>query len=123
VVSQQLRDLAGASGKSHLDSQAALDGARKQLVAQLEKQSVAMMGLTAISNPNQPYSASYYATLQSLPLAIQQLVKEPRKISAIQRVLESLVFDEIKLREEQIHFAYAKTFTWIFEDDTTSFKR
>jgi hypothetical protein len=58
-----------------------------------------------------------------LPLAIQQLVEETRKISTIQRVLESLVFDEIRLREEQIHLAYAKTFTWIFEDDTTSFKR
>jgi hypothetical protein len=123
VISKQLTDLAGASGTLQLNLQATLDDARKQLVTELEKQSGLLMGLTVMSNPNQVYSASYQATLGRLPSAIQRLVEETRKITTSQRILESLRFEEIKLREEQIHPAHAKTFTWIFEDNATPFKR
>ena len=86
-------------------------------MAELQAQSA------AVSNHNQSHSASYSASLGSLSSTIQGLFDDARKIPTCQRVLESLLFEEIKLREDQIQPAYTKTFTWIFEDDTTSFKR
>lgn len=115
--------MAGPSGTLQIDFRAAIDDARKQLVVELQAQSEAVMGLTAISNHNQAHNVSYRATFGSLPSAINRLVEEAQKFTISQRVLESLLFDEIKLREDQIQPAYTKTFTWIFEDDTTSFKR
>ena len=123
MIAQQLTDLTGVTGKLQPDLRAALNDSRKQLVAELEKQSEAMMALTAASNYNQACKTSYYATLGSLPLAIQRLVEETRRVAMSQRVIKSLVFHGIKLREEQIHPAHAKTFAWIFQDSTTPFKR
>ena len=123
MIAQQLTDLTGVTGKLQPDLRATLDDSRKQLVAELEKQSEVMIALTAVSNSNQACKTSYYATLGILPLAIQRVVEGTRRITTSQRVLKSLVFHGIKLREEQIHRAHAKTFAWIFQDSTTPFKR
>jgi hypothetical protein len=52
-----------------------------------------------------------------------QIDEEARKRSTSQKILDSLFYEEIGRREEQIHESYGETFNWIFEDDSTPFKQ
>ena len=123
MISQKVKELTLTSENLRLDLGVALNDAKTQVVAEVQAQFADMMTCNIISANDQACSKSYIALLGSLPDRIQQLIQESRKITISQRVLQSLLFEEIKQRENQIHNAYAKTFTWIFEDDTTSFKQ
>ena len=123
MISQKMKELTLTSENLRLDLGVALNDAKTQVVAEVQAQFADMMTCNIISANDQACSKSYIALLGSLPDRIQQLIRESRKITISQRVLQSLLFEEIRQRENQIHNAYAKTFTWIFEDDTTSFKQ
>jgi hypothetical protein len=113
-----VKELTDTSEKLRLDLGASLNDAKTQLLAEVQAQRADIR-----SSNDQVCSKAYCALLGSLPERIQQLIRESQKITTSQRVLQSLLFEEIRQREDQIHDAYAKTFTWIFEDDTTPFKQ
>jgi hypothetical protein len=123
AISQQLKDLATASGDLRIDLEAALEDAKKQLMAEVQAQSVVMKNFIAASNHDQTCSKHYYDLLGSLPLTIHRLVHEAQKIKTSEQILKNMHFEGITHREGDIKEAHAKTFMWIFEDDTTSFKR
>jgi hypothetical protein len=113
-----VKELTDTSEMLRLDLGVALNDAKTQLLAEVQAQRADIR-----NSNNQVCSKAYYALLGSLPERIQQLIRESRKITTSQRVLQSLLFEEIRQREDQIHNAYAKTFTWIFQDDSTPFKQ
>lgn len=98
-------------------------------MARLDEQSMAIKnlkaGLAPINRQKNHIDASktYYSLLQIVPKQIDTLTRQAGKVATSERVLRSLLFDEIKKREEQIRPAYAETFNWIFDDDTTSFTK
>jgi hypothetical protein len=118
-----VQELTDTSEKLRLDLGVALNDAKTQLAAEVQAQFADMTNFNIISAHDQFYSKSYCTLLGSLPERIKQVIRESRKITRAKRVLQILLFEEIKQREDQIHDAYAKTFSWIFEEETTSFKR
>lgn len=105
-----MAQLTQVSASLRLDLGASLENVRKQLLAEVQAQSAVMLGMNAMFNYGQVYSASYYTLLGSIPERIRHVMDEARKIATSQSVLQSLLFEEIGQREEQIHPAYAKTF-------------
>jgi hypothetical protein len=123
AISEQLKGLTAVSERLRLDLEAALDDAKTQLMAEVQAQSVVMKNFIAASNHDQTCSKHYYDLLGSLPSTIHQLVQEAQKIKTSQQILRNMRSEGLTHREGDIKDAHAKTFMWIFEDDTTSFKR
>jgi hypothetical protein len=118
-----VKELTVTSENLRLNLGVTLNDAKTQLVAEVQAQFADMKNSNIISAHDQVCSKFYFTLLGSLPERIAQLIRESRKITTAQRALQSLLFEDIRQREDQIRDAYAKTFTWIFEDETTSFKR
>jgi len=123
AISEQLRGLTAASKSLRLDLEAALEDAKIQLMAEVQAQLVVMKNFIAASNHDQTCSKHYYDLLGSLPSTIHRLVQEAQKIKTSEQILKNMRSEGITHREGDIKDAHAKTFMWIFEDDTTSFKR
>lgn len=108
-----------------MDLTASLRSAQESLLAKLEAQALVLSAINLQrTEPLQiEIRKEYYSYLSIIPSEAQGLAQEASKVATSQRILQSLLFDEIKFREEQIHEAHEKTFSWIFDDNATSFKK
>lgn len=97
----------------------------RSLLAKLEEQALAFGAANLRRSERRTIDArtEYYSLLSVIPMQTQQLVQEADKVATSERILKSLLFDEIKVRHDQIHEAHENTFNWIFDDDATSFKK
>jgi hypothetical protein len=59
--------------------------------------------------------------LKAAVIKLEEITSSEQSIS--RQILDSLLFEEIEWREEQIHESYGATFNWIFEDSSTPFKQ
>ncbi|KAM0718815.1 hypothetical protein Q7P37_005887 [Cladosporium fusiforme] len=130
AMSKHLRDLQNTCHHMGVELQKDINDARAALLATLEEQSRAINNLNtnltdSLSRTQQSHTdagKAYYASLQSVPAQLQNLAREAERVNRSQQILRSLLFDDIKAREEQIHEAYNQTFNWIFEDDKSPFR-
>lgn len=61
------------------------------------------------------------APLRELSIALNRLSDEGRKLDRQQAVLRSLLFQELKRRQNTIDEAHFKTLKWLFSKSKTSF--
>jgi cytidylate kinase len=59
--------------------------------------------------------------LKAAVIKLEEITSSEQSIS--RQILDSLLFEEIEWREEQIHESYGASFNWIFEDSSTPFKQ
>ncbi len=103
-----INDLKETNDRMKINTTLNLDQLRGNIVDTLDK-----LGESAASRTS--------AALKSFSRTLAALAEEGERVEREQKILQSLVFESMKQREEEIKDAHKLTLTWIFKNKETRF--
>ncbi|KAK5680235.1 hypothetical protein LTS10_007162 [Elasticomyces elasticus] len=122
-VKLSLRDIAQTSERMHFTQLSRIDHTSKDVMTALQDQKGAMKSLTAswskAEQERRAATESYEKALNSVLTSLQALQHQSAVIATSSNVLDSLAFDQMHSRHQQIQKEYPETFSWAFDGTVT----